>query len=47
MGIYKRILPRLGGYLTEDGTVDLLRAGIFIAELAVNSHLYSFDYTNR
>ena len=33
--IYRRILPALGGYLTENGKINLSRVDVFLSEVAV------------
>ena len=32
--LYKRVLPFLGGYITESGTINLLRLDAYLKEIA-------------
>ena len=31
--LYKRVLPFLGGYITENGTINLMRLDAFLKEI--------------
>ena len=37
---YKTVLPTLGGYINENGKLNLVRFEKFMAELSKESHIY-------
>ncbi len=44
MALHRRLLPSLGGYLTENGVVNVSRVAVLLTELGVVSFfLLSFD----
>ena len=45
-GVYKQVLPRAGGYINEDGTINLKRLELLLDELSQVEYRF-FEHENQ